>query len=230
MASLDEFLRATASIKSSIADVQPEEQPPTPIAGMPLAADPMRPWRSIEVGSYIPIPRWLIKKGFDVAALKTGEPLWAMDDEELDSLHDVLTEATQKCLYDLRLARLAGNPYIALVSALLALATVKQVAIKINREMEKREQEKRSSPSNSGVQSQENDMQQQRQGNRPTPFRSTNHPARQRVSQPSHNPMPADSSTESIRMQESGAGSSSWASRTAVNHGSFVSESEPLDE
>lgn len=127
----DDFLSNVAHIPDSIGEATPPTLAPVP--GLPEPIDPLRPWRDVNVDVYLPLAIMLLKKAFSVAASKTGEQGWELDDFEVDSLRDALREAVQKCLYDLRLAKLASNPYVALVVAVGTLAGVKYIAIEASR-------------------------------------------------------------------------------------------------
>lgn len=127
----DDFLTETSHIPDSIGEATPPTLAPVP--GLPEPIDPLRPWREVNVDVYLPLAVMLLKKAFSVIASKTGETGWELDDFEVDSLRDALREAVQKCLYDLRLAKLASNPYVALVVAVGTLAGVKYVAIEASR-------------------------------------------------------------------------------------------------
>jgi hypothetical protein len=98
----------------------------------------MKPWRSIEVGPYVPVIKWAIEKTYEWVAARTGEPIWEVEKEELDSLP--IQEAVQKCLYDLRLSRFTENPYFALLAGIVSLSGIKLIAIKVAKELKRMEE------------------------------------------------------------------------------------------
>lgn len=131
----DDFLSSTAGIPDNIGD-DPIE--PLQVPGMPEPIDPSRPWQSINVEVYLPLAMLLLEQAFKIPAKK--EPSWQLEKWELEALENPLKEAVQKALYDLKLASVAGNPYVALVIAVGTLAGVKYAAIKAMRMMKEKEQ------------------------------------------------------------------------------------------
>jgi hypothetical protein len=145
------------------------------------------------------------------------EPIWKYQDDELDSFTPALTEATQKCLYDLKLASRASNPYVKLGLVLLTSMGVKGLAIQINRELEKQKREEK----------ERRERENQSSDRRPRP--PVEWPTGQPQQRPA-SPMPPDSLTESTRMEASGGASSFSASQTPARPSSFAVVSEPVDE
>jgi hypothetical protein len=142
-ATLEDFLSRTASHGDYIGEDAPPVAPPTPIPGM-QPGDPMRPWRDLDVSSYVPLAEWLIAKPFDIAAVRFGKnederDLLRLDEEDREVLRPAVTEATQKCLYDLKLSALLKNPYVALGGALAIATAAKVTAIQLLRKREKEE-------------------------------------------------------------------------------------------
>lgn len=235
---VEEFLSRTASRGGSIGDDVPPAQPPPPIAGVP-AMDPMRPWRDLDVSSYIPLAEWLIAKPFDIAAERFGKnadekDLLKLDETDRDVLRPALTEATQKCLYDLKLSALLKNPYIALAGALAIATGAKVTAIQLLR---KREKEEGTGRRNAGQQQQRESAQstsgdglihqreQFRNTSRPSPNPSEGSQQRGRAASPLQF-IKRDSSTTSTRAEESEAEYSLLDSLEAVSLSSSYDELE----
>jgi hypothetical protein len=189
MESDDDFLAATSSVPDHIGDAPPA---PTPVPGFPDPIDPLKPWRSIDVTAYVPMVKWLLKKGFDIPA-KKYDPLWELEDFELESIEAPLTEAVQKCLYDLRLSKIADNPYVALTVGLGGLTMVKFMAIRLAAELRAQEKAAQQIPG-----------------------------AAQPMEPSNLTVMPVASSMESGRMRASGGASSFAGSPTVANPHSFV--------
>lgn len=133
--SVEEFLRQTSGVPSEITDEIVDPEAIALAAGLPLSIDPMKPWLAINVHAYMPLAKFAVKQPFKFAAAKY-DPLWALDDEELESIEPALEEALQRCLYDLNLSKVAGNPYVALAVALGSLSLGKYGAIQIIRLLE----------------------------------------------------------------------------------------------
>lgn len=225
---LSDFLNGTSHIPGIIGDAPPA---PTPIPGIINPIDPMKPWRSIEVGPYVFGLRWLIKRAFAYAGEKF-DPLWEADDEELDSLNPTMTEALQKCLYDLRLSRFADNPYFALLASITTLVGVKYGSIRLKKmldDLEKREREVAQREAELRGQRRPQPSPVQTNQSYPTPS-SRAELSLLRRDDPSPPPTSADSLTESFRMQASGGGYSFADSPEAGNRSSSLIESEPDDE
>jgi hypothetical protein len=223
----EDFLNSVSGVPDHIGDEPVAPPAPQPVAGLAPPPDPMRPWTAIDVAAYVPMVRWGIKRGFKYGADKF-DPLWETDDEELESIDAPLTEVVQKCLYDLRLSRVAGNPYVAFLTALGGLVGVKYAAIKVARLLEAEAKQRgldvrvgrgRSSPIPSS----------------PTPSPSPQQqPIRSRGADRYDPPNPpstlAASPMASGRTAESGAASSSAVSPTPANRGSSSIEYESVDE
>lgn len=236
---VEEFLSRTASRGGSIGDDVPPAQPPPPIAGVP-AMDPMRPWRDLDVSSYIPLAEWLIAKPFDIAAERFGKnadekDLLKLDETDRDVLRPALTEATQKCLYDLKLSALLKNPYIALAGALAIATGAKVTAIQLLR---KREKEEGTGRRNAGQQQQRESAQstvedgrnlwqakEQARQSRQSPNPSEGSQQRGRAASPLQF-IKRDSSTTSTRAEESEAEYSLLDSLEAVSLSSSYDELE----
>lgn len=237
MDSASEFLNSTTGIPSFIGDAPPT---PPPVAGAPPPADPMKPWRSIEVGPYVPIVQWGIRKAYDWVADRTKEPLWKVDQEELESLP--LTEAVQKCLYDLRLSRWTDNPYFALLVALTSLSGIKYAAIKIARQLEEMRELERRAEARHGRQSAgqnspaspENDSGEETENQSPPqPPRRQTVPFRSRQPRPSpQNQRATNQGLLTVNGKTPGSGGEfSFAdSLTQGNPTYLLNESDQLDE
>jgi hypothetical protein len=194
---------------------------------MAVPVDPLKPWRSIEVGPYIPVAGFILKLPFRAWAAHTKQEGWNLADEEISTLP--LIEAVQKCVYDLQLAKFADNPYLALAVSLCALAVAKYAAIEMLERMAALEK-KTEEPG------QRNERQRPANASQPgspaeSPAQPNSNPIPRQSPQRTPNPqtMNPGSSMASGRIPASGAASLSSASRTPENHTYLLNDADDVD-
>lgn len=146
--SAEEFLSLTATVPADFAETPQAPPPPDGFTG--VMADPMKPWQSIDVEAYVPVVKWAVKKAWNTGGKfafqeERQRDLWNLDDEELDSIDPQTKEAVQRCMYDLRLSQVAGNPYVAFIVALATLGGAKYLSIQLLEKLRQMEEAKKDS-------------------------------------------------------------------------------------
>jgi hypothetical protein len=199
---LDAFLRETSDVGAVSTDAPIAD----PVAAQAQQLYSDRPWKLIDVTAYIGLAEWLVAKPFEIAANRLAKDeaekaLIALDDEDKQGINPLVTEALQKCLFDLKASYLQ-NPYLGLLVGLAALGTAKSASLKVQR-MRSSKHPSQSSPN---------------LNREPRPQ------AQPQQSTGGAIPIRPDSSTANGRMAESEAGPSSSVSQGAGRQSFYVDE------